>query len=114
MEASCLCPSEGHGYGKLKLTKTCNLVLLQKAYSRIQRSHKHLPEYLFSFKDCSDSKISADKSLFLTCETAFSAASLISCHAKLRKFNIALLQDEKPHKTEKLSKHWSSAVPITS
>ena len=77
METPCLCPSEGHKYGKRKLTKTCHLVLLQKAYSGILRAGKQLHDYLFSFKECSDCKISADKSLFLTYVTALSTASLI-------------------------------------
>ena len=77
LETPCLCPSDGHKYGERRLTKTCHLVLLQKAHSGILRADKHPHEYLFSFKDCSDWKISADKSLFLTHVTAFSAASLI-------------------------------------
>ena len=55
METPSLCPSEGHKYGGRKLTKTC---------SRLLRAHKLLYEYLFSYRDCSDCEISADKSLF--------------------------------------------------
>ena len=32
--------------------------------------NKHLYEYLFSYRDCSDCEIAADKSLFLTHVTA--------------------------------------------
>ena len=76
METSCLCPSEGHKYGSQKLTKTTTQMiffnqqrhmsssLLEKACSRLLRAHKHLCEYLFSYKDHSYCKISAYKSLF--------------------------------------------------
>ena len=76
-ETPCLGASEGHKYGGRKLTKTCH-----RACSCLLWAHKHLREYLFSYKDCSDCKISAHKSLFLSYVTAFSAAILISCHAK--------------------------------
>ena len=101
MEMPCLCPSEGHKYGERKLTKTCHLVLLYKAYSSILRAHKHLHEYLFSFKDCSDCKISADKSLFLTYVTAFSAASLISCHTRLRNSTLLCHKMKNPIKLKR-------------
>ena len=42
----------------------CHRLLLLKASSRLLRAHKHLCENLFSYKDCSDCKISADKSPF--------------------------------------------------
>ena len=65
METPCLCPSEGHKYGGRKLTKTDVIAsLLSKASSRPLRTHKLLYEYLFSYRDCSDCEISADKSLF--------------------------------------------------
>ena len=48
--------------------------LLKQACSRLLRAHKHLHEYLLLCKDRSDCEISADKSLFLTYVTAFSAA----------------------------------------
>ena len=65
MDTPCLCPSEGHKYGGRKLTKTDVIAsLLSKACSRLLRAHKLLYEYLFSYRDCSDCKISADKSLF--------------------------------------------------
>ena len=77
-ETPCLCPSKGHKYDGRKLTKTCH-----RACSCLLRAHKHLHEYLSSYKDCSDCEISAHKSLFfLTYVTPFSAAILISCHAK--------------------------------
>ena len=38
--------------------------LLEKACSRPLRAQKHLYQYLFSYKDCSDCQISADKSHF--------------------------------------------------
>ena len=98
MERPCLCPSEGHKYGYRKLTKTCHLVLLQKAFSCILRAHRHLDEYLFSFKDCQDCKISGDKSLFLTYVTAFSGASLISCHAKFRNSTLVCHKTKNPIK----------------
>ena len=34
---------------------------IKKTSSRLLRAHKHLCEYLFLYKDCSDCKISADK-----------------------------------------------------
>ena len=64
MEMPCLCPSEGHKYGGQKLTKTNYRACDKKACSHPLRAHKHLHEYLFSYKDCSDCKISVDKSLF--------------------------------------------------
>ena len=44
----------------LKFIRLC----METASSRLLRAHKHLCEYLFSYKDCSDCKISVDKSLF--------------------------------------------------
>ena len=62
METPCLCPSEGHKYGDRKLTKTDVIAsLVSKACSRLLRV---LHEYLYSYRDCSDCEISADKSLF--------------------------------------------------
>ena len=62
----CLCPSEGHKYGGRKQTETYVIEFCyKKASSRLLRAHKHLYEYLFSYKDCSDCKISADVT-FLT------------------------------------------------
>ena len=83
MEMPCLSPSEGHKYGARKLTKTYVIEFaIKKACSRLLRAHKHLFEYLFSYRDCSDCKILVDKSLFLTYITAFLATILTSCHAK--------------------------------
>ena len=45
--------------------KTCVIELYyKKGCSCLLRTPKHLHEYLFAYKDCSDCKISADKSLF--------------------------------------------------
>ena len=71
MEAPCLCPSQGHKYGAWKLTKT--YIFEKKAISRLLRAHKHLYEYLFSYKDHSDCKISADKSHFYASVNSSSA-----------------------------------------
>ena len=89
--------------------------LLQKACSCPLRAPKHLYEYLFSYVDCSDYEISADKSLFLTYVTAFLAANLISRHAKCLEIQpyFNLLQDEKTYQTKHLYKDKSSAVLIT-
>ena len=48
METSCLCPSEGHKYGGLKLTKTYVKEFRYKkpvAVFSLLRAHKHLPVY---------------------------------------------------------------------
>ena len=76
-------------------------------------AHKHLYENLFSCKDCSDCEISADKLLFSAYISAFSAAILISRHAKALIFYLALSQDEKPSQTKNLQKGKSSDVLIT-
>ena len=81
METPCLCPSEGHKYGGRKLTKTY-VIEFYRACSRLLMAHKHLYENLFSCKDCSDCEIPADKLLFSAYISAFSAAILISRHAK--------------------------------
>ena len=44
--------------------------------------------------------------------TAFSAAILISCHAKALIFYLAFSQDEKPYQTKNLQKGESSDVII--
>ena len=66
-ETPCLCPSEGRQCDGRKLTKTYVIELAIKSpCSRLLRTHKHLYEYLFSYKDGSDCEISGDKSPFLT------------------------------------------------
>ena len=66
MEMPCLCPSEGHNYDGRKLTKAYVIEFCyKKPYSHLLRAHKHLFEYLFSYKDCSDCEISAGSVTFL-------------------------------------------------
>ena len=61
METPCLCSSEGHKSGDRKLTKTYVIEFCyKKACNRLLRAHKHLYEYAFSYKDCSDCKNSTD------------------------------------------------------
>ena len=62
METPCLWGTNMAGR-KLK-KKQMSSSLLSKACSRLLRAHKLLYEYLFSYRDCSDCEISADKSLF--------------------------------------------------
>ena len=52
-------------------------------------------------------------SYFLAYTKAFSAAILISRHAKALIFYLSLSQDEKPYQTENLQKDKSSDVLIT-
>ena len=50
--------------GSYQKHMSLSFAIKKKACSHLLRAYKHLSEYLFSYKDCSDCKISADKSLF--------------------------------------------------
>ena len=77
METPCLCPFEGHKYGR--------------------QTHKLLKWYLFWDKECLDR-------MFLTHRRAVAAASWMPRHAEAQKFKRPLLQNEEPFRTKTLFK----------
>ena len=50
-----------HGGRRLKKKHLSSSFAIESLIRRLLRAHKHLHEYLFSYKDCSDCEISADK-----------------------------------------------------
>ena len=105
METPCLCTLSRPQANKNMCLRVCH----KKACMTLLRAHKHLYEYLFSCKDCSDCKISADKSPLLT---ALQFSRPPKSTQKLTNSTLLYRNTRNP-KTELFSKDKPSTVLIT-